>query len=50
LKLGLIEDWGGLEQTREKARVDQRSQAWDEQEEYSEMLRNFLPPSIVDQE
>ncbi|MDC0285786.1 DUF4105 domain-containing protein [Candidatus Poseidoniaceae archaeon] len=50
LKLGLIEDWGGLEMTREKARVDQRSQTWDEKEEYSEMLRNFLPPSNSDQE
>ena len=36
--------------TREKARVDQRSQTWDEKEEYSEMLRNFLPPSNSDQE
>ena len=44
-RLKLIEDWGGLEQTLEKARIDERAQAWDGKEDYSAMLRAFLPPS-----
>ena len=44
-RLKLIEDWGGLEQTLEKARIDERAQAWDGKEDYSAMLRSFLPPS-----
>ncbi len=43
-KLKLIEDWGGLEATLEKARIDQKSQDWDGVEDYSAMLRSFLPP------
>lgn len=44
-KLKLIEDWGGLEQTLASARIDQRAQAWDGEEDYSAMLRSFLPSS-----
>ena len=44
-RLKLIEDWGGLEQTLEKARIDERAQAWDGEEDYSAMLRSFLPSS-----
>ncbi|MBL6732928.1 MAG: DUF4105 domain-containing protein [Candidatus Poseidonia sp.] len=44
-KLKLIEDWGGLEQTLASARIDERAQAWDGEEDYSAMLRSFLPSS-----
>ena len=44
-RLKLIEDWGGLEHTLEKARIDERAQAWDGKEDYSAMLRSFLPAS-----
>ena len=44
-RLKLIEDWGGLEQTLEKARIDERAQAWDGKQDYSAMLRSFLPAS-----
>ena len=49
-RLKLIEDWGGLEQTLEKARIDERAQAWDGKEDYSAMLRSFLPPSPSSEE
>ena len=41
--LGLIEDWGGFEQTLEQARVDEIALKWDGQGSYSEMLRDYLP-------
>ena len=44
----LIEDWGGLEATLEKARIDEKAQSWDGVEDYSAMLRSFLPPSNRD--
>ena len=44
-KLQLIEDWGGLEETLQKGRIDEKAQDWDGQEDYSAMLRSFLPPS-----
>lgn len=44
-KLKLIEDWGGLEATLAAARIDERAQAWDGEEDYSAMLRSFLPLS-----
>ena len=47
-KLKLIEDWGGLEATLEKARIDEKAQSWDGVEDYSAMLRSFLPPSNRD--
>ncbi len=43
-RLKLIEDWGGLEATLEQARIDKKAQAWDGKEDYSVMLRSFLPP------
>lgn len=43
-RLKLIEDWGGLEATLEQARIDEKAQAWDGKEDYSVMLRSFLPP------
>ena len=49
LRLKLIEDWGGFETTLEKARIDERAQAWDGVEDYSAMLRSFLPPSTKDE-
>ena len=45
LKLGLIEDWGGLEETLERARIDIIAQKWDGEGSYSEMLREHLPTS-----
>ena len=42
-KLKLVEDWGGFEATLEKARIDQKSQDWDGVQDYSAMLRSFLP-------
>lgn len=50
LKLGLIEDWGGLETTLEKARIDIVAQQWDGEGTYSEMLRRHLPSSPVQKE
>jgi len=44
-RLKLIEDWGGLEQTLESARIDEKAQEWDGQSDYSAMLRSFLPQS-----
>jgi hypothetical protein len=44
-RLKLIEDWGGLEQTLEAARIDEKAQAWDGESDYSAMLRSFLPQS-----
>ena len=49
-KLKLIEDWGGFEATMEKARIDQKSQEWDGVEDYSAMLRSFLPKSTMDED
>ena len=43
LKLGLIEDWGGLEGTLERARIDLIAQEWNGEGDYSEMLREHLP-------
>lgn len=50
LKLGLIEDWGGLETTLEKARIDLVAQQWNGEGSYSEMLRRHLPASPVQKE
>ena len=50
LKLGLIEDWGGLETTLEKARIDLIAQQWNGEGSYSEMLRRHLPSSTVEKE
>lgn len=50
LKLGLIEDWGGLEMTLEKARIDLIAQQWNGEGSYSEMLRRHLPSSTVEKE
>jgi hypothetical protein len=50
LKLGLIEDWGGLETTLEKARIDIVAQQWDGEGTYSEMLRRHLPSSPIQKE
>lgn len=47
LKLGLIEDWGGLEATLEQARIDLFAQKWDGEGSYSEMLREHLPASTI---
>ncbi len=42
-KLGLIEDWGGFDQTVEASRIDLIAQKWDGEGTYSEMLRKHLP-------
>ena len=42
-KLGLIEDWGGFDQTIEVSRIDLIAQKWDGEGTYSEMLREHLP-------
>jgi hypothetical protein len=49
-KLKLIEDWGGFEATLEKARIDERAQRWDGTEDYSVMLRSFLPSPVEQEE
>jgi len=50
LKLKLIEDWGGLEATMQRARVDEHAKDWDEESDYSAFLRSGLPPSSLDEE
>ena len=50
LKLKLIEDWGGLEATMQRARVDEHAKNWDEESDYSAFLRSALPPSSLDEE
>jgi hypothetical protein len=50
LKLKLIEDWGGLEATMQRARVDEHAKDWDEESDYSAFLRSALPPSSLDEE
>tara|TARA_B110000444_G_scaffold236915_1_gene249177 strand:+ start:5293 stop:6165 length:873 start_codon:yes stop_codon:yes gene_type:complete len=47
LKLGLVEDWGGLEGTLERARIDLIAQEWNGEGDYSEMLREHLPSSTI---
>ena len=42
-RLGLIEDWGGYEQTLAKARIDRIAQDLDVKEGFSEGLREHLP-------
>ena len=44
-KLGLIEDWGGLEKTLEIARVDILAKEWDEKSDYSTFIRSHMPSS-----
>ena len=46
-KLGLIEDWGGLENTLELARVDELAKSWNETDDYSEFIRRNMPSSPV---
>ncbi len=41
--LNLIEDWGGFEQTLERARVDEHAMKWDGEGDYSSMIRDYLP-------
>jgi len=47
-RLGLIEDWGGLEKTLEIARVDELAKSWDEATDYSEFIRQHMPISVAD--
>ena len=49
-KLKLIEDWGGFENTIERARIDEKSQSWDGVEDYSAMLRSHLPQGPLPEE
>ena len=44
-KLGLIEDWGGLEKTLEIARVDILAKEWDQKSDYSTFIRSHMPSS-----
>ena len=44
-KLGLIEDWGGLEKTLEIARVDVLAKEWDQKSDYSTFIRSHMPSS-----
>ena len=48
-KLGLIEDWGGLENTLELARVDELAKSWNETDDYSEFIRRKMPESPVNE-
>ncbi len=47
-KLGLIEDWGGLEKTLQIARVDELAKEWDGKSDYSTFIRKHMPDSPVD--
>ena len=47
-KLGLIEDWGGLEKTLQIARVDELAKDWDGNSDYSTFIRKHMPNSPVD--
>jgi len=47
-KLGLIEDWGGLEKTLQLARVDELAKDWDGKSDYSTFIRKHMPDSPVD--
>ena len=47
-KLGLIEDWGGLEKTLQVARVDELAKDWDGKSDYSTFIRKHMPNSSVD--
>ena len=47
-KLGLIEDWGGLEKTLQIARVDELAKDWDGKSDYSTFIRKHMPNSPVD--
>ena len=49
-KLGLIEDWGGLEKTLEIARVDELAKDWDGISDYSTFIRQNMPESAVDKQ
>ena len=49
-KLGLIEDWGGLEQTLEIARVDELAKNWDGVADYSTFIRQHMPTSVADKQ
>ena len=49
LKLNLVEDWGGLEETMQRARVDQHAKEWDGESDYSAFIRSSLPPSPLDE-
>ncbi len=44
-KLGLIEDWGGLDNTIKLARVDQLAQSWNGIDDYSNFIRQKMPQS-----
>ena len=48
-KLGLIEDWGGLEKTLEIARVDELAKEWDGKSDYSAFIRKHMPDSSVNE-
>ena len=50
LKLNLIEDWGGLDVTMERARIDQHAKTWDEESDYSAYIRKALPLSPFDEQ
>ena len=49
-KLGLIEDWGGLEKTLEVARVDELAKDWDGVSDYSSFIRQHMPDSAVNKQ
>jgi hypothetical protein len=49
-KLGLIEDWGGLEKTLELARVDELAKDWDGISDYSKFIRQNMPELAVDKQ
>ena len=49
-KLGLIEDWGGMEKTLELARVDELAKDWDGVSDYSSFIRQHMPDSAVNKQ
>ena len=44
-KLGLVEDWGGYDETLQQSRIDLKAQSWNGESDYSEYIRESLPPS-----
>jgi len=44
-KLGLVEDWGGYDETLQQSRIDLKAQSWNGESDYSEYIRESLSPS-----
>ncbi|MCS5537440.1 MAG: DUF4105 domain-containing protein [Candidatus Poseidoniaceae archaeon] len=43
-KLGLVQDWGGYAETLQKSKIDKNAQAWNGESDFSQHIRETLPP------